>query len=94
MIYQPEVSACSNCGEVVQGPVVDEFGAPVMGGGFAGPGGFGGGGMGGGAGGGAGGFGGGGGIGGLGGLLGIAGLAVGVAALADDDPGQGTPIAP
>ena len=70
-----------------------DFGGPVVGGGFAGPGGFSGGG------GGFGGGGGGGGIGGgFGGLLGIAGLATGVAALAgnDDDfnPPNASLIAP
>ncbi len=72
---------------IVQGSTEDEFGMPVTGGGFAGPGGFGGGGAGGGGGGGLGG-------GGIGGLLGIAGLAVGIAALSDDDADVGTPIAP
>jgi len=94
MIHQSEASACTNCGPGSQGQIVDDFGSPVMGGGFAGPGGFGGGGMGGGGAGGGGFGGGGGGIGGLGGLLGIAGLAVGISALADDDAGVGTPITP
>ncbi len=74
-------------------PMFDpSLGGPVMGGGFAAPGGFGGGGVGGGL--------GGGGLGagpGLGGLLGIAGLAVGVAALGEDDdfdPPAATPIGP
>lgn len=96
MIYQPEVTACNSC-EIAQAPVINECdtcaaglvdAAPVMGGGFAGPGGFGGGfggGAGGGFGGGAGGGGFGGGAGGLGGLLGVAGLAVGITALSNDD---------
>lgn len=62
----------------------DVIGDPVLGGGFASPGGYGGGG---GFGGGGGGGGVGGGMGGhgIGGLLGIAGLAVGIAALSQDD---------
>ncbi len=74
--------------EGVIGPPADFLGGPMVGGGFAGPGGF--------AGGGAGG-GGAGGIGGIGGLLGIAGLAAGVAALGDDDdfnPPNATIIVP
>ena len=80
-------------GGYVQYESDDDYGVPVIGGGFAGPGGFAGGGAGGGGFGGAAG-GGGGGIGGLGGLMGIAGLAIGVTALANDDPGVGTPVAP
>ncbi len=75
-----------------EGEVVEEeeiLGPPVVGGGFAGPGGFVGGG--GGFGGGGGGLGGG--LGGAGGLLGAAGLAAGIAALADDDDGFNQNIA-
>ncbi len=95
LVQQPEITACSTCGPPV--PVIEEVvsivepcgcgqdpcgcgGAPVCGGGYAG--GFSGGG-------GYGGGGGGGGFGGIGGLLGVAGLAIGVAALADDDNGNG-----
>lgn len=103
MIYQPEFNACSSC-QVAQAPILSECdncgeAAPVMGGGFAGPGGFAGGGAGGGFGGGAGGGGGGFGAagGGIGGLLGIAGLAVGITALSNNDSfnaNLGTLIAP
>lgn len=104
LIQQPEVSACSTCGEVIIEEIVDSCGCGVepcgcgvpdpLGGGLVGGGGF--------YGGGYGGFGGGGGYGGgaggLGGLVGAAGLAVGIAALADDDDGfnvnVGTVIAP
>ena len=85
------------CGEVVQGEIIDGgivegevlmdgFGTPLAGGGFAGSGGYGGFGGGGVSGGGGGGFFGGGG--GLGGLAGIAGLAA-VLALDDDNGGGG-----
>lgn len=93
LIQQPEVSACSTCGEEViiseeiiaveecciEEPIADcGCGVAPAGGGLVGGGGFYGGG-------GGGGFGGG--LGGIGGLLGAAGLAVGVAALSDDDDG-------
>lgn len=89
---------CEMVQPVMSGPVQEVvMGDPVMGGGFAAPGGGGGGGFGG-----RGGFGGGGGGGGLrgggiGGLLGIAGLAVGVAALSNNDnftPQSASLIAP
>ncbi len=80
------VSEPGCCGEVI--------GDPIMGGGFASPGGYGGGyggggGGGGGFGGGGGGLGGGGG--GIGALLGIAGLATGIAALSNNDDFNPTP---